>query len=499
MFDASDDWTADIPPFGDEQPTADADTDEQAGPAGAELPEPTPAVDIPSVDVAGVLSNPSPPPDFAWAGRVPAGHVTLLSGHGGSGKSTLGLQLAVAVAAGRPLLGQETTKGRALVFSAEDAAPLLRHRLAAICREMDIAPPVLAENLTVLDASAEPVLHRELVEFGTRTLTATPIFHRLAEIVDEQRPALLVIDNASDSFEGSENDRTQVRAFVRALAKLARETASRPAIVLLTHTPKASVGGRGESYSGSTAWHNSARARLSMTPVKDEPGAVVLSLDKLNVAPMTAPALRLTRTHGGVLVLDESTGRQSDEQDAEPTKAILRVLADFNRRGEHISASQTAHTNAWKLCRPEPGFPKRAYPAAGPLFVAIRQMERDGLIAKASYTDDYRKERQEWLLTAKGRAEIGETAPSAPSAPSYDENAPDAVQPGGAPSAPSYGVGLLREFLAQDVGANSSLGGNPPDDEPGDVGANSDIPTLAETGTRANGTNPRRTDTGAKP
>lgn len=474
----TDDWTQNIPPYGDEQPaprlSVVSRTDEQAA-AADELPEPTPAVDIPTVDVAGVLSNPSPPPDFVWAGRVPAGHVCLLSGHGGSGKSTLALQLAAAVATGRPLLGCDTTKGRALVFSGEDAAPLLRHRLADICRAMDISPPVLAENLTVLDASAEPVLHQELAEFGRHTVEPTPIFHRLAEIVDEQQPTLLIIDNASDTFAGSENDRAQVRSFVRSLAKLARETASHPAIVLLTHTPKASVGGRGESYSGSTAWHNSARARLSMTPDKDDAAAVVLTLDKLNLAPTTAPALRLTRSHGGVLVLDESTRDAAGEPTEPPQTAVLRVLADFVRRGERVSAEPNSpRTNAWALLRQEPNFPRRMYTVAGTLFAAFRQMERDGLVEREQYRNQSRKDRTSWILSAKGWGAIGEVAPSAPSAPTPEVGTLGTLDASrSAPSAPTP--------CARGVGVESAH----------TLGASSDNPTLAETGTRADGTNPR--------
>jgi hypothetical protein len=354
-----------------------------------------------------------------------------------------------------------------------------------------VNPHSLAERLMVLDATEEPGLYRELSEFGRHTVQPTPTFHRLAEIVNEWQPVLIVADNASDCFEGSENDRAQVRAFVRGLASLSRQAESRPAILLLTHTPKQSIGGRGESYSGSTAWHNSARARLSLTPTKEDESRLTLSLDKMNLAPLRREPLRLVRSHGGVLVLDEGDAEEGFEHEL-PEIALLRVLGDFNRRGEHVSAEQSAHTNAWKLCRPEPGFPKRAFPVAGPLFAALRQMERDGLIEKGTYTNAYRKERQEWLLTAKGWEEIGESAPTAPTAPTCRDGAPDAVDaygPGAlAPTAPTYGVGSMREFLAQDVGANSSQLDACP------------FPPLAEEqpGTRADGTNPRGTNPRAK-
>lgn len=473
-----------------EQPTPRLSVVQDTGTAD-ELPEAEPAVTIPTVDVAGVWDNPSPEPDFVWDKHIPRGHVCLLSGHGGSGKSTAALQLCVAVAMGLPLWGVPTTQGPVVFFSGEDAGPILRHRLAAICHNLNVNPHLLAQRLLVLDATSEPVLYRELAEFGRHTLEPAPVFHRLAEILTERQPALCVVDNASDAYEANENDRAQVRAFVRGLASLGRQ-GSNPAIMLLTHTPKASVRGGGESYSGSTAWHNSARARLSLAPDRDDPARVILTLDKLNLAPMTAEPLRLARTMGGVLVLDSETPDFSGltgEPTEPPETAILRILADFNRRGEHVSAEQSAHGNAWKMLRPESAFPKRSFPTAGTLFAALRQMERSGTIEKGIYVNSYRKERTEWLLTLAGWESIGESAPTAPTAPTCTDGAPsevDALRQGAlAPTAPTCGPRSMRVFFSADVGA--------------DVDANLDTPTLAEKspsqppaeGTRADGTNPR--------
>lgn len=281
-------WADDIPPleaYDDFEPSPPRlSVVPAAGAADDVLPESEPAVTIPAVDVAGVWDNPSPEPDFVWDKHIPRGHVCLLSGHGGSGKSTAALQMCVAVAMGLPLWGVPTTQGPVVFFSGEDAGPILRHRLAAICHNLNANPHLLAQRLLVLDATSEPVLYRELAEFGRHTLEPAPVFHRLAEILTERQPVLCVVDNASDAYEANENDRAQVRAFVRGLASLGRQ-GSNPAIMLLTHTPKASIRGGGESYSGSTAWHNSARARLSLAPDRDDASRVVLSLDKMNLAP----------------------------------------------------------------------------------------------------------------------------------------------------------------------------------------------------------------------
>lgn len=440
------DWTQNVPPYGDEyEPGGDS----EPVPTGADdiLPEPKPLVDLPRVDVAGVIDNPSPPPEFVWEGLVPCGHVCLLSGHGGSGKSTLALQLAVATTMGFPLLGIPTTLSRVVFYSGEDAGPLLRHRLAAVCRAIDVNPHALAERLMVLDATECPALGEETLdrETGRRYIAPTGRYERLREIVMDWLPTLVIVDNASDVYEANENDRAQVRGFVRSLAALSRQSESHPAILLLTHTPKHALGGRAESYSGSTAWHNSARARLSLTPDKDDESRLILSLDKLNLAPLRRDPLRLSRSDGGVLVLDEGLHDAEESHGEPPTTILLRLLADFVRRGERVSPEPKAHTNAWALLREETEFPRKRYRNASALQAAMRQLERDGLISREDYRDAYRKTRAAWVLTAKGWEAIEGSALSASSAPSSDESAPDATPYESAPSAPSHGAGGMGD------------------------------------------------------
>ncbi|MBU2784851.1 AAA family ATPase [Acidithiobacillus ferriphilus] len=423
--------------------------------AGDTLPEPVPTVDFPRVSISDIFSAPSPEPAFIWAGRIPRGHVTLLGAHGGVGKSMLALQLAVAVCLGVDFLGARTKQGRVLFFSGEDGGPVLRHRLGSICAHFGASPHRLAKSLTILDASDEPALYREVSAFGIRTGEPTPGFNRLSEIIREVQPDLVIVDNASDVFEASENDRASVRGFMRQLRQLFPDGSEPPAMLLLAHIQKAATAGRhAESYSGSTAWHNSARSRLALTADRDDATRLTLSHDKNNLGARLAEPLRLVRSMTGLLMVDESKHDASGEPTEPPVDALLKVLADFVERGERVATESSAHTNAWKLCRPEPGFPKRAFPVAGPLFSAIRQMERDGLIEKESYRDSYRKDRTAWTLTAPGWERIGKSAPSASSASSYGENAENAVSLGGAPSAPSYGVGGMGDIARADEGAN---------------------------------------------
>ncbi|MHB1642614.1 MAG: AAA family ATPase [Acidithiobacillus sp.] len=451
----------DLPPldaYADEfEPPAPRLSVVPAGPsAGADdLPEPQPTMDFPRVSIGDIYDSPSPEPAFIWAGRIPMGHVTLLGAHGGVGKSMLALQLAVAVCLGADFLGASTEQGRVLFFSGEDGGPVLRHRLGHIAAHFNASPRMLAERLVILDATDEPGLYREVSAFGIKTGEATPGFNRLAEIIAEVQPDLIIVDNASDVFEASENDRAAVRGFMRSLRQLFPDEGAPPAMLLLAHIQKQAVGNRGaESYSGSTAWHNSARSRLALTADREDPARLTLSHDKLNLGPRTAEPLRLVRSHTGLLMLDEGAHDAEGAPKEPPEDSLLKILADFVERGERVASESSAHTNAWKLCRPEPGFPKRAFPVAGPLFATLRQMERDGLIEKENYRDAYRKDRTAWTLTPKGWERIGKIAPSASSASSYDENAQSARKPEGAPSASSYDAGGVGDIARTDEGAN---------------------------------------------
>lgn len=111
------------------------------------------------VDVARVLSEPSEPPRFVWDGYLPRGVVAMLGAHGGTGKSTIALMLAVAVAAGRgELLGVACEPGRVVFASLEDSAAVVRHRLHKICTAWGIEPHALAQRLSIVDGTSEPEL-----------------------------------------------------------------------------------------------------------------------------------------------------------------------------------------------------------------------------------------------------------------------------------------------------------------------------------------------------
>ncbi|MFZ1536006.1 MAG: AAA family ATPase, partial [Chromatiaceae bacterium] len=213
-----------------------------------------------------------PPPQFLIEKILPRGAVTLLGGHGEAGKSYLGLVLAAHVACGRDWAGLTVNRGRALVLSMEDDAGILLHRLQNIATEYWLDQAEMASNLTVIDASDSPPLAQEALVDGGKMLRITPAgehFIGLAQGYD-----LILVDNASDAYAASEIDRAQVRGFIKVLGRVAK--ANNGAMLLLVHIDKnsAKYGAQGNSYSGSTAWHNSARSRLALV-IQNEAASLV--------------------------------------------------------------------------------------------------------------------------------------------------------------------------------------------------------------------------------
>lgn len=360
------------------------------------------------VDVAGVLTRPSPPPRFVWEGYAPRGVVTLLGAHGGTGKSTIALMLAAAVATGRELFGIATDAAPVVFASFEDGAHIVRHRLAHICQCWGINPAGLA-GLHIVDGTENPEL---FASDGRGPGDVTPAYSELLALVQQTGAGLVIVDNASDAYGGDEIQRRQVRAFMRALAVIAREGDA--AVLLLAHVDKGTSRKERsdtEGYSGSTAWHNSARSRIFMS--RDD-GVLTLAHQKSNLAKLREP-LALQWPEGGlpeaVQALSPVVQGISDRVD---TKALLRLIAEFSERGEHVTTATTSRTHAAKLLAGESTYPKGRKPAD--VFNLLRKAERAGQLVRVMRSAENRHQKEVWEVTPQGRevADLPSPAPTAP-------------------------------------------------------------------------------------
>jgi RecA-family ATPase len=423
----------------------------------SEPPKPEPL--LKPVSVRDVLTNPSAPPAFVWDGYLPRGVVALFGAHGGTGKSTIALMLAVATVTGRPLFGVPTEQSPAVFVSLEDGAGIVRHRLAGICRAWGIDPLALG-GLHIVDGTENP----ELYAADQRSAgDVTSTYAELARLVQSTEAGLVVVDNASDSFGGDEINRRQVRAFMRSLGQVARLTDC--AVCLLAHVDKGTSRNRkaegGEGYSGSTAWHNSARSRLFMT--RDESGLLTLEHQKSNLGRMQEP-ISLVWPEGGLpmLATDASDysaldGRMQGRADDGAAAALLVLLAEFEGREQFASPAPQARNNVHALLRVEPAFQRLKLNRDATARV-VNQCQRAGWIESLEYKSAHtRKHCQRWTVTSKGREFAGLPAPTAPTAPTCHESAEGAQgADGGAPTAPTYeggtgGIARTYEGAEQDA------------------------------------------------
>ena len=351
-------------------------------------------------------------PTFIWDGLIPANHVTLLAAHGGTGKSLVALLLAVCVAMELPLFDVPTRQGPVVFFSGEDDAGTIRHRLGFICDRLGIDSADLEGKLHLIDATAhDPVLYAQQDRGKSGT---TPTYDALRAYVLEVKPVLLILDNASDVFAGSEIDRTAVRSFMRHAALLGRDVGA--AVLLLAHVDKGtSRGDRGrntEGYSGSTAWSNSARSRLFMARADD--GSITLEHQKSNLGKLR-DKIRLFWPEGGLPQLDLEFGPVVQGiADRNHEKALLKLIHEFTQRGECITTATTSRTNAARLLKHEAGYPSKLKDTE--VFDLLRRCERSGYLERETYKGADRKPRERWNVTTAGRSFAGIHAATAATA-----------------------------------------------------------------------------------
>ncbi|KQW81052.1 hypothetical protein ASC89_04270 [Devosia sp. Root413D1] len=282
-----------------------------------------------------------PIPERRWIveGLIPDRTVSDLGGDGGTGKSLLALQLAVAMATGGDWLGHAVTEAPVLYYSCEDEEDEIHRRAAAIAHSEGLTLKDLSQ-LHLIDQTV--ALTTALAATGEhQTLTMTVVFDQLVAAVAKLRPKLVVLDTRADVYSANENDRAQVRTFVQRLRQLCL---TRDLAVLLLSHPSRSGMNDGSGQSGSTGWNNSIRSRLYL----DRPPAVgnpdpdlrVLTPKKANYGPMS---LEMTlRYQGGVFKLvGASTAVPLDwaAQNQRDDTRFLELLREVAAQGLHVNPS----------------------------------------------------------------------------------------------------------------------------------------------------------------
>lgn len=198
------------------------------------------AIGVQAVELRDVRSK---PPSWLVDGLIPQGHITLLFGRGGVGKTYLWLVIASHIAAGRPLFGRHVMQGKTLILDAELDPQAASYRARQVAAGMGLKGPPKGLVYARLNGS----------------IFEAPIAKEIRELIKEHKPLLVVVDALSSA--APESDPTEAVAARKVLTDLLSLGTT---ILAIDHISKAAISRDGDSPTplGSVAKENLMRSGL---------------------------------------------------------------------------------------------------------------------------------------------------------------------------------------------------------------------------------------------
>ena len=195
------------------------------------------------------------------------GEITMLSGTGGTAKSTWATAIAGALASGHPLFASDVRVRRVVSVNLEDSIGEVTLRFSAVQKQHGLPRGALASNLHLIGAEDAHLF--TLVESdgrgGNRIREAG--FDALRRVVEYHRAELVILDPLVLLLSGGQNDGNLVGQVQRRLKVLATELGF--AILMVAHTRKGSnaLTDGADATAGSAALTNLARVGLGIVNV----------------------------------------------------------------------------------------------------------------------------------------------------------------------------------------------------------------------------------------
>ena len=216
-------------------------------PREAEKPSRTP------IDWAALEGQEPPIRQWAIDGWLGRGHVTLLAGPPGGGKTAVAQSIASCVSIGLNVIDNVPEATNTLLWAGEDDRDELWRRQVSIASWIG-EPLGSFAGKTIIEPYADRDITLCFLVGGV--LVQTPMLAELREQIGDYKSGLVFLDSIARVYGGNENDRHQVTQFVGWLNHALAPTNA--ALCILGHPAKAA----GSEFSGSTAWEASVRARL---------------------------------------------------------------------------------------------------------------------------------------------------------------------------------------------------------------------------------------------
>ena len=270
------------------------------------------------------LADGDPEPAWLFEGLWAESGVGLIGGEPKSFKSWLALEMATSLSSGRPCLGVYDVErpGSVLVYMAEDAAAVVKQRLAAICRHRQ------------LDLAALPIF---VITADALRLDQEADQQRLRRTLDRLRPRMLLLDPLVRLHSVNENSAGEISALLAYFRQLQR--AFDCAVVIVHHSRKNGSAARpGQALRGSGDLHAFGDSNLYVRRVRDR---IALTFEH-RAAPAPEPVeLRLASNDDPHLevVGPAETANVDDPLDDRVLQALAREARPMTRRALRVCLS----------------------------------------------------------------------------------------------------------------------------------------------------------------
>jgi hypothetical protein len=310
--------------FGADPIEPDADDDLIVSTPKRELPK--------ALSLEELLAGDFPRTSYSVADLVMQGVVNMLYGDGGTGKTTIAIQMGVAIASGRMIFERATIKAPVLLVLAEDPNGETKPRVEGALKDLKI------ENREGIDMEiwclpGEEISVARINEEGKTVLL--PFYYLLEKKLAAKPGLFVVLDSLVDIAQMGDANRLAPNAFFKkVLGGLAVKY--KATILVLGHPSKASMAD-GSYYSGSTAYRNAVRNMLVLKFIK---GTSFRSLERLknNYA---NPKERITVawaddifvTPHNAVIADSEQGRY---------RAVLNCIRDMIANGDNVAKTNQA-------------------------------------------------------------------------------------------------------------------------------------------------------------
>jgi hypothetical protein len=255
--------------------------------------QPTPRPKVEIIDAAGIWA-PLEEPKYVVAPIIRAGSLTEIVAYGGSGKSWIGADLVLSVAAGVPWLERyDTTQGGALYLDYENGKYEMQRRMQAIACARSLPTPVKGTALVTM-----PSLYTNDASFESQVMP----------LADGR--ALIVIDTWKAASPGIDENSSDMRYGLDALRRAGEKTGC--AFGVLLHSKKVTgsqlqIDAR-EAGRGSSAIYDAADTVLHIAYEQGKPLLVVQTKSRMGrtIDPFQVTIEDLDGGAGGVRVWAEA-------------------------------------------------------------------------------------------------------------------------------------------------------------------------------------------------